>query len=64
MDVNAGSDKGVSALMESLSAQLEALPLWGKSLIAGGVALGIYLPYSWYRAKPRQSPIEKDYKPG
>ncbi|GMT14931.1 hypothetical protein PFISCL1PPCAC_6228 [Pristionchus fissidentatus] len=49
---------------QELTKALEDLPLWGKTLVAGGVAVACYLPYAWFRSNHRTSPLKTDFKQG
>lgn len=53
-----------SVSFQELTKTLEDLPLWGKTLVAGGVAVACYLPYAWFRSNNRASPLKADFKPG
>ncbi|KAF8362912.1 hypothetical protein PRIPAC_89835 [Pristionchus pacificus] len=53
-----------SVSFQELTKALEDLPLWGKTLVAGGVVVAFYLPYAWFTSNKRASPIKSDFKPG
>ncbi|GMS84313.1 hypothetical protein PENTCL1PPCAC_6488 [Pristionchus entomophagus] len=53
-----------SLSFQEITKALEDLPLWGKTLVAGGVAVACYLPYAWFRSNKRASPITTPYRPG